>query len=176
MLVVPTADDVFAFERELCERGAALGGAVMTFRGLFREVAGAAGSPPGPELTPAQRLRATSVAIAARRDGLGPLRRSAGRPGFALAFERLLDELQGAGLEPAAVEAAAGTLEGSAYLGDLATLFAAYAEVRDRLGLLDSHGDRPRGDRAAAPLGLGSGGGDRSSSTGSTTSPATSSS
>jgi ATP-dependent helicase/DNAse subunit B len=140
VLVVPTLDDVFAFERELCEGGAALGGSVMTFGALFRTVATAGGSPPGAELTPAQRLRAVSVAIDARLGKLGPLRRSAGRPGFALAFERLLDELQGAGLEPEAVEAGAGTLEGSAYLGDLATLFAGYAEQRARLGRVDSHG------------------------------------
>jgi len=138
VLVVPTVDDVFSFERELCEEGAVLGGAVLTFGGLFREVA-AGGSPPGVELTPAQRLGAVSAAIAARRESLGPLRRSAARPGFARALERLLGELQGAGLEPADVEAAAGTLEGSAYLGDVATLFGAYAEVRDRLGRVDAH-------------------------------------
>ena len=38
------------------------------------------------------------------------------------------------------MEAGAATLEGSAYLGDVAALFAAYAEVRDRLGLVDAHG------------------------------------
>jgi ATP-dependent helicase/DNAse subunit B len=144
VLVVPTADDVYSFERELCAGGAALGGAVMTFGGLFRAVATAGGSPPEGELTAAQRLRTVSLAIAARRGGLGPLRRSAARPGFALAFERLLDELQGAGLEPAAVEAASATLEGSAYLGDLAALFIAYAELRDRLGHTDSHGTARR--------------------------------
>jgi len=32
-----------------------------------------------------------------------------------------------------------GTLEGSAYLDDIATLFAAYTEARDRLGRVDSH-------------------------------------
>jgi ATP-dependent helicase/DNAse subunit B len=140
VLVVPTLDDVYAFERELCEGGASLGGAAMTFGGLFRAVATSGGTPPTAELTPAQRLRAISVAIAERRDRLGPLRRSASRPGFALAFALLLDELQAAGLEPAAVEAGAGTLEGSAYLNDLATLFAGYTEVRDRLGRTDSHG------------------------------------
>jgi len=139
VLVVPTVDDVYSFERELCQGGGALGGAVMTFSGLFRVVATAGGEPPAGELTPAQRLRVVSLAIAERRDRLGPLRRSASRPGFAPAFERLLDELQGAGLEPAEVEAAAGTLEGSAFLGDLATLFAGYAELRDRLGRTDSH-------------------------------------
>lgn len=140
VLVVPTVDDVYGFERELCQGGAALGGAAMTFGGLFREVATAGGEPPAALLTPAQRLHAVSLAIAERRGQLGPLRASAARPGFAAAFERLLEELLAAGLEPAAVEAAAGTLEGSAYLGDLAALFAGYAEVRDRLGRDDEHG------------------------------------
>jgi ATP-dependent helicase/DNAse subunit B len=140
VLVVPTVDDVYSFERELCEEGAILGASVMTFGGLFNTVATAAGAPPGAELTPAQRLGAISTAIAGRRRALGPLGRSAGRPGFPRAFARLLDDLQGAGLEPADVEAAAGTLEGSAYLADVAALFAGYAEVRDRLGMVDSYG------------------------------------
>jgi RecB family exonuclease len=140
VLVVPTVDDVFAFERELCQGGAALGGAAMTFGALFRTVATAGGVPPGAELSPAQRLRAISVAVDSRRGRLGPLRRSAARPGFARAFERLLDELQGAGVGPAAVEASAATLEGSAYLSDIADLFAGYAETRERIGRIDSHG------------------------------------
>jgi hypothetical protein len=140
ILVVPTVDDVFAFERELCAAGAALGGAAMTFGALFRTVATAGGVPPGAELSPAQRLRAVSAAVEAQQGRLGPLRRSAARPGFARAFERLLDELQGAGVEPAAVEASAGTLEGSAYLSDIATLYAGYTELRDRTGRVDSHG------------------------------------
>lgn len=140
VLVVPNADDVFHFERELCGDGAALGGAAMTFGALFRAIATAAGAPPGAELTPAQRLRAIELATAERRRDLGPLRRSSTRPGFARAFEHLLDELQGAGLEPGAVEASAATLEGSAYLSDIATLFSGYAEVRKRLGRVDAHG------------------------------------
>ncbi len=140
VLVVPTVDDVFAFERELCEGGPTLGGSVMTFGALFAEVAVAGGSPPGRKLTPSQRMRTVSAAIAARRGQLGPLRRSAERSGFAAAFERLLDELQGAGLHPGAVEeAGGGTLEGSAYLSDLAGLFAGYLELRDRIGRCDSH-------------------------------------
>jgi ATP-dependent helicase/DNAse subunit B len=144
VLVVPTVDDVHSFERELCEGGAALGGAVTTFGGLFGAVASAGGSPPAGELTPAQRLRAVALAVGEWRGGLGPLRRSAARPGFAVAFERLLDELQAAGLGPAAVEAAAATLEGSAYLGDLAALFGGYVEVRDRLCRSDAHGTARR--------------------------------
>jgi len=138
VLVLPNADDVFDFERELSAGGAVLGGSAMTFGALFRAVATAAGSPPGAELTAAQRLRLVEAATAERLPRLGPLRRSAGRPGFAAACERLLDELQAAGIEPAAVEASAATLEGSAYLADVATLYSAYAEARDRLGRIDS--------------------------------------
>ena len=140
MLVVPTVDDVYGFERELCGGGALLGAGVMTFTGLFSAVATAGGAPPGAELTRAQRLGAVSAAIAAERRRLGPLRRSAEQPGFAVAFERLLEELQAAGRGPADVEALAGTLEGSAYLGDVAALFAGYAGVRDGLRTVDRHG------------------------------------
>lgn len=148
ILVVPNRDDVFDFERELCTGGALcggrfgaqLGGAVMSFGALFRAVATAAGTPPGAELSSAQRLRAIAVAIEARRDRLGPLRRSAARPRFAGALERLLDELQAAGVEPGEVEASAATLEGSAYLSDLATLYGGYEEVRRRTGRTDAHG------------------------------------
>jgi RecB family exonuclease len=140
VLVVPNVDDVFAFERELCAGGAALGGAAMTFGALFRTVATAGGMPPGVELSPAQRLRTVAAAVERRGERLGPLGRSASRPGFAGAFARLLDELQAAGVEPEAVEAGAATLEGSAYLSDVATLFAGYAEARDRTGRIDAHG------------------------------------
>lgn len=139
VLVLPTTDDVFDFERELCAAGAVLGGSAMTFGALFRTVATAAGAPPGAELSAAQRLQAVAVAIAARQSRLGPLRRSASRPRFAGALERLLDELQAAGVEPEEVEASAATLEGSAYLGDLATLYGGYEEARRRSGRADAH-------------------------------------
>ena len=100
MLVVPNRDDAFRFEGELAERGCALGGTVTTFDGLFGMVAAAGGDPPAATLTPAQRLRVVAVAVGERRGGLGPLRRSSARAGFAASLERLLDELQGDGLEP----------------------------------------------------------------------------
>ena len=140
ILVVPTVDDVFAFERELSAGGALLGGAAMTFGGLFRTVLSAAGAPPGAELSGAQRLRAVAVAVERSRERLGPLRRSAGRPRFARALERLFDELQAAGIGPHEVEASAATLEGSAYLSDIAALFGGYEEVRRRTGRADAHG------------------------------------
>ncbi|HEU4706934.1 MAG TPA: PD-(D/E)XK nuclease family protein [Solirubrobacterales bacterium] len=140
LLVVPTEDDVFDFERELCGGRALLGGAAMTMRGLELAVLSAAGAPPGPRLGHAQRLRAVTASTARRREQLGALRRSAGRPRFARALERLFDELQGAGIAPEEVEASAATLEGSAYLADIASLFAGYEEVRRRIGRADIHG------------------------------------
>ena len=139
VLVVPNVDDVERFQDELCAGGGMLGAEVTTFDSLFRAVATAGAAPPRPVLTAAQRLGAVAAAVAEQRAGLRPLRGSASQPGFPVALERLLDELQGAGLEPAAVEAEAGTLEGSAYLGDVSTLFAGYAAVRDRLDLTDRH-------------------------------------
>ncbi len=136
ILVVPNEDERFRMEGELCEDGAVLGGSVMTFGALFRTVAVSGGSPPGPELTESQRLRLIEIALSGP---LGPLRRSAERPGFALAFRRLLDELQRAGIGPDAMGTGAGTLEGSAYLSDIAGLFTRYAEARDGLGRVDSH-------------------------------------
>jgi RecB family exonuclease len=140
VLVVPTVDDVFAFERELSGEGAALGGTVLTFGALFGQIATAAGSPPGAVLSPAQRRRCVEVAVEELLPRLGPLRRSAARPGFAAAFARLLDELQAAGVGPPEVEASAGTLEGSAYLTDIAALFAGYEAARERSGRLDAAG------------------------------------
>jgi RecB family exonuclease len=145
VLVLPTTDDVFDFERELCggggpHAGALLGGAAMTFGALFRTVLTSAGRPPGAELSPAQRLRTIAVATEAGRERLRPLRRSAGRPRFAAALERLFDELQAAGVAPEEVEASAATLEGSAYLGDLATLYGGYERMRQRTERIDAHG------------------------------------
>jgi RecB family exonuclease len=139
VLVVPNVDDVFELEREICAAGASLGGSVTTFGGLFRQIASAGGSPPAAELSPAQRRRIVKAAIDERRRQLGPLRQSARRAGFGVAFERLLDELQAAGLDPAQLGAGAETLESSAYLDDLGSLAAGYARLRDRLGRTDSH-------------------------------------
>ena len=138
MLVLPTLDDVFAFERELCrEEGALLGGGVQTFDGLFEQVARRAGKLCPPRIRGAQRERLVGVAVTRAKPRI--LARSAARPGFAAAAARLVTELQAAMLDPAAVEAAASGLEDSAYLGELAAIYRDYAEIRDSLGLSDRH-------------------------------------
>lgn len=140
VLVVPTDDDVNAFQRELSANGAVLGASVVNFEGLFATVVAAGGMASRPSLSAAQRRGAVAAAVEELRGKLGPLGNSGRRPGFPDALTRLLDELQGAGLEPADVEAVAGTLEGSAYLGDVAALFSAYARIGDGLGRIDGHG------------------------------------
>jgi ATP-dependent helicase/DNAse subunit B len=137
VLVVPTLDDVFAFERELCEEDAVLGGSVLVFAGLFGEVARAAGEASPRPLTEVQRSRLLRAAMEGVE--LGPLRGSAARPGFAAALDDLIDDLQAAMLDPESVAAGAATLEGSAYLDDLTALYRAYAELRDSRDHTDAH-------------------------------------
>jgi hypothetical protein len=68
------------------------------------------------------------------------LARSAAHPGFARALGTLIEELQAALLDPASVEAGAGELEESAYLGELAAIYRAYSRQREEAGLEDQHG------------------------------------
>ena len=138
VLVLPTLDDVFAFERELCrEEGALLGGTVQTFDGLFEGVAAAAGVVCPPRIRREQRERLLRVAAARTKPRI--LARSASRPGFAAAAADLVAELQAAMLDPSSVEAAADGLEDSAYLGELAAIYRAYTDLRDSAGLSDRH-------------------------------------
>ncbi len=136
VLVLPTLDDVFAFERELChEEGALIGGSVQTFDALFEQVAGATGAVCLPRIRRDQRERLLRVAAARAKPRI--LAHSAARPGFAAAAADLVAELQAAMLEPASVEAAASGLEDSAYLGELAAIYRAYTDMRDSRGLGD---------------------------------------
>jgi ATP-dependent helicase/DNAse subunit B len=135
LLVVPTADDAERFERELLEEGALLGGSVLTFGGLFGELARAYELPWESAISRPQR--AWLARAAARRVDPRGLRRSTGRPGFAPALADLIEELQSAAIDPETFATLAA--EGSDYEQDLARLYAAWAEVRDELGLPDRH-------------------------------------
>ena len=152
VLVVPTADDVERFERELCERpGGGLGGAVTSMPGLFGEVARACGLSLGTPLTRTQRvwLCRSAAQRLLSRDGserLRLLRRSAASSGFPAALESLLAELQAGGLTAADLAAlvadAEGSPEGGAigpYERELTALFAAYEAARDELAACDEH-------------------------------------
>ena len=135
LLVVPTADDAERFERELLEQGALLGGSVLTFGGLFGELARAYELPWKSAISRPQR--AWLARAAARRVDPRELRRSTGRPGFAPALADLIEELQSAAVDPATFATLAA--KGNEYEQDLARLYVAWAEIRDELGLPDRH-------------------------------------
>jgi ATP-dependent helicase/DNAse subunit B len=147
VLVVPTADDVAGFERQLCDGGAAtLGGSIATFEGLTGQVIRALHPALPPELTVSQRqalVRAAIDRVAPRR-----LRRSAARPGFAPALDALIAELQAALVSPAEFAAMVAELADPGYETELAELYAAYAELRDAGGRGD-HGTTIGGAIAA---------------------------
>lgn len=144
LLVVPTADDVARFERELCNRpGGALGGDVTSFPGLFDEVARACGAAAKPPLTGMQRVWLARAATV--RCELRLLRRSSLRSGFAPALEALLSDLGAAGMDAAALGAAIDAAEEAddaaevRYEREIASLFSAYEQLRDQLGAADQH-------------------------------------
>jgi RecB family exonuclease len=146
VLVVPTGDDAARFERELCEpRGAVLGLAIRTFGSLFEDGARVAGLRLPPPLTAPQRLALLRAATTATT--LRLLGRSARRPGFVPALEALVGELEAALVDPGALEAAAAELPDADYELELAALYRAYLELRDRAGRSDA------GSRAVATLG-----------------------
>jgi ATP-dependent helicase/DNAse subunit B len=137
MLVVPTADDVSSFERALCEEGdATRGGTITTFAGLAREVVTTLALELGPPLSAIQRQALVRAAI--RRATPRLLSRSAARPGFAPAADRLIAELGAAMLAPAAFRAAVAQLDDAGYEAELAAVYSAYAELRDASGRSDA--------------------------------------
>ena len=147
VLVVPTVDDAAQFERDLCERrpgGAVMGVAIRTFASLFDEVARAVGLALPPPLSPPQRLALVRAAV--RATDLRLLGRSSARRGFAPALDALIGELQAALVSPADLDGAARALDHGDYERELAALYAAYVELRDRAGRSDG------GSRAEATV------------------------
>jgi RecB family exonuclease len=138
VLVAPTSDDVDRLERELCATpGGILGGTITSFPGLFGEVARATGVDVGPPLTSIQRIWLAREATASTR--LRRLARSSRREGFAPALEGLIGDLQAAGLDAAALAAAADAADAGPYEHELVALFAAYERLRDAGGGIDEH-------------------------------------
>ena len=136
VLVVPTVDDVERFEEELTRDGAAvIGATVGTFSRLFELVARETDAPAGPVLSRTQRRRLAREA--ASRAELRLLKASAGRPGFPAALEELIGELQSALVDPATLRERA--TDAGPYEVEIASLYEAYVEIRNELGLDDEH-------------------------------------
>ncbi|HWF34683.1 MAG TPA: PD-(D/E)XK nuclease family protein [Solirubrobacteraceae bacterium] len=139
ILVVPTRLDREHYRREVLAEGALLGGEVLTFPGLAREIARRAGYA-GRTLSPLQRDRALRATIG--RCELTAIGASATSPGFAPAVGALIAELERTLLTPQrfaqAMRSWAGEdAERSAYAGEVASLYHQYARELERLGRVD---------------------------------------
>ena len=136
VLVVPTFDDAERFERELTSAGeAVIGATVCTYERLFRLVARAAGAEAPTPMSAIQRRRVAREAVERTRPRL--LSRSARRRGFARALDELLEDLQAARVDPETLSERAA--EAGPHEAELAALFAAYRDLRAKLGRGDSH-------------------------------------
>lgn len=139
VLVVPTRDDAERFERELCEGGRPLlGASIATFASLAGEVVRATSTPVQPPLSEPQRHALVRAAIRRTRLKGRRLGRSVARPGFAIALDALIAELQAALVEPGELAARLERLERFAQERELAGLYAAYVELRDAAGRSDA--------------------------------------
>ena len=140
LLVVPTGPDREHYRREVLAEGAVLGGEVLTFRGLAREIARRAGYG-GRALAPLQRQRVLRGTI--RRSDLAAIGASSASPGFAIAVGALVAELQRALVTPQRFMQALRAWSGAdadrrAYADEVAWLYRDYVRELDRLGRVDA--------------------------------------
>ncbi len=137
LLIVPTGDDIARFERDLCAGGQpAIGATIRTFASLTDEIASATAAEVAPALTPPQRLALIRAATAATP--LRLLARSSRSPGFAAALDLLIAELQAALVSPGDLRSAAEAADGAGHELELAALYEAYEDLRDRAGRADA--------------------------------------
>jgi len=140
LLVVPTGLDREHYRREVLGEGAVIGGEVLTFPGLAREIARRAGYS-GWVLAPLQRQRVLRRTI--RRPNLVAIGESAGSPGFATAVGTLIAELERTLVTPQRFMQAMRAWAGAdparlAYADEVASLYRAYAGELERLGCDDT--------------------------------------
>jgi superfamily I DNA/RNA helicase len=131
--------DAELYSRELAAEGAILGGSVVTFAGLAREIARRVGYTQT-RVSDLQRQRLLRRALARAR--LVVLAESASAPGFAAAALELIAELERSLISPQrfaqALRAWAGDDERrEAYGREVATIYGGYARQLDRLGRVD---------------------------------------
>ncbi|MEI7560351.1 MAG: hypothetical protein WCJ63_07120, partial [Actinomycetes bacterium] len=137
VLVVPTAADRDAYERELLSGGSLIGGRVVTWERFVRDLA-RKGSVAGRVIGPLRRRLIVRELVSAALDAgqLKSLERSARAPGFPLALERLiLEHSRGLMLESSLLEMPVGGSKARA--SETLGLLNAYFDRLDADGLLD---------------------------------------
>src|SRR3954469_23269369 len=140
LLVVPTADDVDRYRRELAEDGIVFGARVVRFAELVEEAARRAGQTGVPLGATARDRLVAAVPARARLDVLAASRAT---PEFARALARLFAELEVARVDPGRL--AVGLRTGAAadagrrgYGDELAALYRGYRGALERLGRRDA--------------------------------------
>ncbi|HEY1273811.1 MAG TPA: PD-(D/E)XK nuclease family protein [Thermoleophilaceae bacterium] len=139
ILVVPAFGDVEHAQRELAERGAVFGAAVLRFDWLFREIADRAGYR---EPVASDVQRELIVEEAVRRARLSALAESAGQPGFVRAAARFVAEVEripdnDPGRFTRALRDWAGDGPRRAYAEEVAAIYSGYRRGLDAAGLAD---------------------------------------
>lgn len=146
MLVVPTADDVERFERELANDGdsaAVLGGKILTLSGLLRELATSCdiAHPSGPGHPALVWLAREATASLLKEDKLEALAASARRPGFAPVLASAFDELEAAMILPENYSDIVGTSEfADASEAELGEIYERWFDLKAERTQTDTHG------------------------------------
>lgn len=134
VLVVPSTDDIFDWERRLNrKRSAFLGARVMHFKDLVGEIL---------ELGPADRERTASalrrrnlVEQALWRSWKWLAERIDGQPGLIDSVLELIDEFRAARISPSGLSLDIET--GTVFLNEIAAVYGSYVELLDDSGLTD---------------------------------------
>jgi ATP-dependent helicase/DNAse subunit B len=139
MLVVPTWQDVEWYGRELAARGAVMGGAVATFKGLVEEIGRRTGYRPA-RVSALQRDRILRRALV--RVDLKVTKRSVDARGFPNSAWRLISELERSLITPERFDSAlrawaARDPRRRDYARDLAALYEGYGRELQRHGRVD---------------------------------------
>ncbi|HEY7075646.1 MAG TPA: PD-(D/E)XK nuclease family protein [Solirubrobacteraceae bacterium] len=141
LLVVPTAADASHYRRELAAAGVVFGAEVLTFSALVRELGRQTGVR-GRVLGPVARERVVHAVVA--EAPLAALAASARAPGFPRALGELFAELGRSLVSPGrfatAVRAWRAAGEAPPHAAELATLYGAYHERLEALGVADAEG------------------------------------
>jgi ATP-dependent helicase/DNAse subunit B len=140
LLVVPTAADALLYQREVAAGSAVMGGAVLTFSGLAREIAKRVGYE-GHRLSTLQRERLLRRAL--KRIEFQSLAESAESAGFPAAALDLISELERSLITPqrfaqALTVWAGDSAERERYAHDLAAIYRRYSDELDRAGRVDA--------------------------------------
>lgn len=135
VLVVPSVDDIFGWERRLARgRDALVGGRIVHFKDLVTEILGTQEKPP-PQASAIRRESMVRDAFDAEWPALSARIRR--QPGLIQAMLQLIDDLRNGLVDPESFESHVAGI-GSSFLENTASVYRAYLERLAESGLSDS--------------------------------------